>query len=1529
MPRIMPAGIQLRTIVDMLSRYTVHTDPDLIQSASQALLRIAAQIDGQTVVIGFSQFICKIEDKFSDVLQSLAHGPNQTSEGQGGVIKLYVDLLAIWVNQLELTSGLERPMNADARGSVEINLSKLRALVKEIEANGLLYLCHQSPSIRRLAIQIFRMASKLRDRIQTIPYDESDHPATKPADDTPWPCMIDMLEHIGLELISLDQVQGEVRTRLSQHQRRAQNHVLVQIAESDHASDIVLWNRCLPGLFKRCLQHFPQSTAECRNNICQRLIQIQPFIAVWVETIKASATGTLSMAKNTHHKAASQETIEQWRIYLIFACATAVRVESVHPSITLPIWSHVGRKGPIQIDHIHTPRDLFRLILPYLTCEQKQIRESAIEGLGSINPAIYQSLMVELEVYLKIVLDDGKQRNNQKPYQNKRSKKNDRLRISIMHVLDLTGHCLSESECVKDKHLMNGLMSYIKETKSFLMDSEVQLEWEYQRLRIYLCGLVDQLYDNLLKLEEDTTSYMSFETRLSLYKMFEEWCGYGVAAKTAQQREVMMVRDVLEQCKDPKERATMTQSMEEDRKALESASLSAMATLCRGPLYAYLGQKKARQAIIQFDTLNVLKWIDATFESREPKYHAIARRALEAVMIYNQDQGLLLDDIIEQCYAGNPKLEFTQGYFQALASIVTQFEDYPCRVHQIISLALFKTGDGKKAIRKTAIQLLRCIEERVFDDSCAKEYEIGITSSLPAIYKHTQTLLSARLAIDHPEQTFSILSELTQRFEHISPNSQREVLTYMIPWHRKVDLMVGPHDTELSASAYMVLSNLYYLTVKFGDIYVKETAALWSQLVDYGRNVHAIIMFMLDLGQELRNPWFLIHAKRVFVCLGRTHAFATVTERIISEITPRSMVPQLKEVSSRHSHAFPMLFVADINQVLSDYPKKPVFSRGQLAMVVLVDLAIEAGADLAPHLPLLLHCIFVQLDHLTSIVCDQSRCFLINLIHSIVVRQSVDSQASQGASDIIQWLTSKEGKRLWAYENITPTQRRIASADELKSLLQRVVQVFSYEDPDLRQRWGETALKWATCCSVRHIACRSFQCFRALMPAFNQHMLADMLARLSNTIADPSEEIRGFALEIILTLIEVAKAMDKTQMEQFPQLFWAAVACLYSPYESEHGEGLVLLDVVLEKFEFQAKLADSFPKNWSSEFDGLQPLLLKGLQFASAEKDTFRVLQFISLQDNLPLIDPTETRLMYLLLGCLPRLLHGLDDEHGVAHEEALALANTLVKLCDTYGLVSIQRILTTYPIQKAKFQEDYLKQILGSMRDIFLIKYIREAFMFSLLMVKNKMDFYPEKTLLLIENLVPYMTGQMLNSQPAAIDIVALEPLLQMVPTEFSDRALAVLNSGIETVQVSNNQKEDELIWGLTNFAGAAKTTRQNIHAVVYECSSITNEAPIEHNIQFSVEDFSMLTGEAHLQKQQKQEKPAFSDLHMPVHLNNMSPAGGQYGDDLMNALKDLDDFFNEDGEPASPTDSNHLYMVSPGDVSAGSSVLTAPNNI
>ncbi|KAI9321390.1 cell morphogenesis N-terminal-domain-containing protein [Dichotomocladium elegans] len=1572
MPRLMPAGIPLPKIVEMLSRYTVHADPEVIQAASQALLRIATQIDSRTVVAGYASFVYRIEDKFSDILISLSNGPmtGRNHNGNGGVMKLYVDLLAIWADQIDLpqlkdASGNGSNISATSEDS-QNDIKGVLRLIEETEAHGLLFLCHYSPSVRRSAVQIIKLAAKLEERITKL---LKEHwveltESVKPnfSSNRQYRRLYNYLEVAGQEMLKFDKDNNtflgsnlpvEARVRIQQHQRRGSPNALTQIAESDHAADIIIWNACYPHIFNQCFKFFPETVNLCRVNICTRLVQLLPAIQVSLETAKVGASGTLSMSKsNTSQKAASSEMIEQWKIYTIFACATAT-VPSDGSSTSS--WANGGRKGSAVVQKITSAHDLFKMMLQFLTCEHRPIREAVIQGFGHINRDAYKIMVSSIQSHVRIVLDDGKLRNNQKPYQNKRNKKNDRLRISLMHVFELTADCLQDKKYLEDKELMNIITGYIKETKAFLADAEVQMEWEYHKLRVYLCGLVEKLYENIMRLD-DPTSIMSFETRLSLYKMFEEWCGYGIYASTTQNREAAMMRDVLEQCKDTQERANATQLMEEERKLLETAALSAMAMLCRGPLYAFLGQKKARQAVIQFDMLHVLKWIDAVFESPDPRYHTIARRALEAVLIYNQDQPLLLDDVIEQCYAGNPKLEFTQGYFHALADIIIQVEDYPCHIHQIMSLALFKTGDAKKSIRKTAINLLRVVEERVFADSCAKEYEIGITSSLPAIYKHTQTLLSARLAVDHSEQTYSILSEITQRFEHSSANSQREVLIYMLPWLRKVDLYVGPQDTELSASAFLVLSNLFYITIKFGDVYVKEIATLWSHLGDHGRNVRAIIMYLLDMGQEMRNPWFLIHAKRVFVFLGRTSAFGRVVEEVIAEITPRSMVPMVKETSNKHTHAFPLLFIADVEKALPPYSKKPAFSRGQLAMVFLVDLAIEAGADLAPHLPLLLHSIFVQLDHLTSIVCDQSRCFLINLLHSIVVRQSMDAAATQKANEVIQWLASKEGKRLWAYENITPRNRHLQSSDELSDLLQKVVDVFSHEDPDLRQKWGETALKWATCCSVRHIACRSFQCFRSLMPAFNQHMLADMLARLSNTIADKSDEIRGFALEIILTLTEVAKSMDQNQLEQFPQMFWAAVACLYSPYDAEHTESLVLLEVVLQKLGFSKELASSFPVNWASEFEGLQPLLLKGLQFESAEERTFSIISTIMLDENAPLIDPTETRLLYLLLGSICRLLHGLDSaETAQTDSSAVQLASNLSQVFESYGLLDVHRILATYPKQKSKFQEDFLKQLLGSIRDVFLNKYANQALMFALLLVKNKRSYYREKGLVLIENLVPYVTKKQmrpvngatgLGNSERPIDIAALSPLLNLIQTEFADKALSILNAGVPVatapVPVAPAGRDNEnsvrpgdqdegpntatpanVIWGFGPAAVgiASQIARHNVHAIVFECSSITNEAPIEHNIQFSIEDFSLLTGESDNASRMHSGSRASGNRNSTSSMTSASTTtssiisgtrdetmpsatarqGVAYGEDLMNALKDLDDFFNEDVEATS----------------------------
>lgn len=57
-------------------------------------------------------------------------------------------------------------------------------------------------------------------------------------------------------------------------------------------------------------------------------------------------------------------------------------------------------------------------------------------------------------------------------------------------------------------------------------------------------------------------------------------------------------------------------------------------------------------------------------------------------------------------------------------------------------------------------------------------------------------------------------------------------------------------------------------------------------------------------------------------------------------------------------------------------------------------------------------------------------------------------------------------------------------------------------------RWGREALHWATSCSSRHYAGRSFQIFRSLKVPLSWPMLSDILQRLVESVADNSDDVQ-------------------------------------------------------------------------------------------------------------------------------------------------------------------------------------------------------------------------------------------------------------------------------------------------------------------------------------------------------------------------------------------------------------------------------------
>src|SRR6185312_6813622 len=169
---------------------------------------------------------------------------------------------------------------------------------------------------------------------------------------------------------------------------------------------------------------------------------------------------------------------------------------------------------------------------------------------------------------------------------------------------------------------------------------------------------------------------------------------------------------------------------------------NAMASLCRGPVICAEGESRSRG----LEMSSLLKWIETVFADPQDRLHPIARRALEGMLISNADKLAVLERTINLCYSRRPELKSTQGYFMTVANTLFQLDPSKTTpVSKVLALALFKVGDPDLEIRRTAMKLLKLVQTSFYNET-VDEFQVGITSTVPSIYKSSQISLSGRLA---------------------------------------------------------------------------------------------------------------------------------------------------------------------------------------------------------------------------------------------------------------------------------------------------------------------------------------------------------------------------------------------------------------------------------------------------------------------------------------------------------------------------------------------------------------------------------------------------------------------------------------------------------------------------------------------------------------------------------------------------------------------------------------------------------------
>lgn len=1508
LPRCLSADIPFNILVNLLCTGTAHVQSNIAKSSAQSLKSIARQSHAQQVTIGFARFIFNFDDRYATMSDGGMLGPGHIEN----TLKLYVELLQIWIEVIKQKSreaaDIAEDGNSDKRG-VQLDLSAIWAHVDEVESHGLFFLCSQSRRVRTFAVTVLRLITEFdtalgKDNVRLIHVLEGDSMNVMDFND----------EHLSVA----------ERSRLQRGMKKPDSQSAVtELCSSDVSYDTTLWFKVFPNLIRISYERCPFAVTLGRELICNRILQMFKSISALAEGTRGPHNALDRFENGGHRSAARTSTtppevlIEQWKLYLIVACTTlSDKGGQLQKVPQVPQHLRKGSKAQMSQERITSARALFKVLIPFLSVSSTSIRDAVVVALGSVNMNIYKTLLEELQGVVSLCNDDARARIHQRTASSpRRNCRTDILRTEVTHVYRLTSHFLEQEAVYQDDWILNNLVIYTKDLKLFLMDGEVQMDWEFQRLRRHYCGLVEVLFQGINR-TKDPSRWMTFESRKSAFALMEDWCGYSPNQSQIRRREDNMRQSMIDQ-QSMSERGTVTAAMEIEKRNLRTAALSAMAALCGGPISITTESKSN----LQFDIRRMLNWIEAIFNTGSDRNHLIGRTALKNLIVHNKEYPYLLEHSISRCYlaangeASNSKV--LQSYFEVVTQVLLDHPDYPMPFWRLLAIGLFTLGSERSDIRSKSAHILRVLEERQQRSSKIQDFDISISDKTKTVYKLAQFEISVRLSKQYSELAFIIFSEYTVYFKDLQPPAQRNMVAVILPWIQIVELQIDPNGGP-TAQSYVLLANLFEITVKSSSVLHNEVQALWQALATgpHAGNVQLVLDFIMSLCLDRREQNFVEYAKQIVVFLSSTPAGVKVVEFLLMQITPKAMIPNEKRETlppPPDVNLFP--YLADLSEALPVGAKQAGFSLGQLSLILLVDLMI-APVQLAPEsVPLLLQVVAVLWDHYIPLVQEEAREMLIHLIHELVLSKIENGSSTpiEGSmEELIESIRRHDSKVIWTYDDnngkMETRDNRVPSG--MACLTSGVVRGFELTYPGIKDQWAKLSLTWATSCPVRHIACRSFQIFRCILTSLDQSMLADMLARLSNTIADEDTEIQTFSMEILTTLKTLISKLEPTDLLTFPQLFWTTCACLDTVNECEFIEGVGMLEELLKKVDLSDPavgriLLEGQPPKWEGNFEGLQPLIYKGLRSSVCLDSALVALNQLVQIPSADLIGD-ETRLLFAVLANFPRFLHAMDRE--AIDSESIASAELLAKVADFQGCVTISRALSGFAASRYRSSKDFLAQLVSAIRESFFPQCDFRSLVFLMGLLTNSIPWFKLKTMRILCAIIPDIDMRKPEISSHGPDLIS--PLLRLLQTEFCMQSLEVLDNIMSMsgtpmdkhhLRMSMTRSSSKAIrkeyertqslfgipeasgWSIPMPAKHAETTRANVHAAFYMCQNSGNadtEVAPTPEVEFHVDDFQY----------DYFSPPERTD----TMLSDETRHDGNIGDLIMK-LDSLDDFFED----------------------------------
>lgn len=517
-----------------------------------------------------------------------------------------------------------------------------------------------------------------------------------------------------------------------------------------------------------------------------------------------------------------------------------------------------------------------------------------------------------------------------------------------------------------------------------------------------------------------------------------------------------------------------------------------------------------------------------------------------------------MDETLRRAVLTTEQAQTTHGrFFEVVSDIITSPDGHSFTFSQVVCLGLANLCHPALSIRRLAFDILETIHQQSFGLLTMSQFEATVGSLAPGTYVHAHGLVSEFLAGEHPGHAVAILSQLATWLPQFPamPSFNAAVLLLLQSlefWIPDLQLMTED-KTGLSPEGYTALYHLMALSLRYGQSHTEQILILWTRLIDPPNqsNGHATVRFLLEQSSKTGTAVFIDCAANIVACLCQTGIGWQIFEDLCTVIEPARMLPTID-----HKLTFPdareMELWADLSALFADEHPRLSLGSAQFAWLFLADVALQRYWELKSQLPLLLHAVFAHLDHRNSFVRQRAKRMLFLLIRSWApgydeLPDRHAHRSRQATKEMVASLETDVEAMYWVEDEKNPEAK-------MEQLCSHVIAFFEPLCPFLRDKWGTLALQWGTSCSIRAIAFRSLQIFRALNPRVKKNDLAHLLGRLSNTISAQDVNIQSFSSEILSTVMALASSpdLDATVLPQYsgarvllcpPQ--WKANSCRF------------------------------------------------------------------------------------------------------------------------------------------------------------------------------------------------------------------------------------------------------------------------------------------------------------------------------------------------------------------------------------------------